>query len=399
MTGPAHVLSRRELLRGTAFAAAACLLGRSDEAWGDTTLASLVERAPRARFWAATAPGTACATCHTGKVKAPHDHGPLLIKCLLCAHGCVLAEGERGKCRARIHVKGELRSLVYGRPMAIQVDPIEKKPFYHFLPSASAYSLSTSGCPLRCKFCQNFSISQAAPEDYDVAVRAPTEIAAQARGRGAPVIAFTYNEPTVFAEYLLDIARAAREQGVRSVLVSCGYMQAEPLAEMCQVLSAIKIDLKGITPSFYRDVSGAELAPVLRTLKQIARTKVHLEVVNLVVPTLNDSEAALRELPKWVAGELGPDVPLHFTRFHPDYLLPNLPRTPVATLEKAYELGRAAGLRHVYVGNVPGHPGNTTFCPKCRKPVIERSHMFVTANRLVGGRCPACKEPIAGVWS
>jgi len=407
------VVSRRSLLRGALAAGGAALLadpcelvrrlGLVAEAQAGTPLSKLLETAPVARFWDSTASASsACAACHAAgavKGKATHDHGKVLVKCRLCARSCVLAEGERGMCRARIHVKGELRSLVYGRPMAIHVDPIEKKPFYHFLPGALAWSMATSGCPLRCKFCQNWQLSQADPEDYDTPLRPPAQLAADAARSRAPVVAFTYNEPTVFTEYLLDVASAAREKGLRSVLISCGYMQEAPLAEMCKVLSAVKVDLKGYSPDFYKKVCGAELAPVLRTVKQVARAKVHLEIVNLVVPTLNDSEKMLVELSKFLAGEVGPDVPVHFTRFHPDYQLPNLSRTPVETLARARELAKAAGLRHVYVGNVPGHPGNDTLCPRCGKVLVERRSFFVTANRLEKGCCPACKEKIAGVWA
>jgi pyruvate formate lyase activating enzyme len=325
-------------------------------------------------------------------------HRRVLVRCQLCARQCVLAEGERGACEARIHVGGELRSLVYGRPISVHVDPIEKKPFFHFLPGAAAYSLATSGCPLRCKFCQNWEISQARPEDYAQASLPAAAIARAAADRDAPIIAFTYNEPTVFTEYLTDIARAARPLGRRSVLVSCGFMTEAPLREMCGVLDGIKIDLKGFREDFYRDVCGAELKPVLRSLRQVARSGVHLEIVNLVVPTLNDSPRDLAELSKWVAGELGPDVPVHFTRFHPDFQLRNLPDTPVATLERARETGMAQGLRFVYVGNVPGHPGNHTYCPGCGTRVIERDGMFVSAIHLRDGRCPKCRRAIPGVW-
>jgi pyruvate formate lyase activating enzyme len=316
----------------------------------------------------------------------------------LCARECVLAEGERGRCRARVHVRGELRSLVYGRPIAIHTDPIEKKPFYHFLPGRTAYSFGTAGCPLRCKFCQNWEISQARPEDYAGAIVAPAAIVAGAAREQAPIIAFTYNEPTVFTEYLTDIARAARPLGRRTVLVSCGFMNDAPLAEMCGVLDAIKIDLKGISERFYHDVCDAELRPVLRSIRQIAKSGTHLEIVNLVVPTLNDSPAMFAELSKWVAGELGPDVPLHFTRFHPDYQLQNLPDTPVSTLARARETAMAQGLHYVYVGNVPGHPGNHTYCPKCGVIVIQREGFFISALRLKNGCCAACGRAIAGVW-
>jgi len=281
----------------------------------------------------------------------------------------------------------------------MHVDPIEKKPFYHFMPGADAFSLATAGCPLKCKFCQNWEISQSRPEDFSTAFIPPADIVRSAASRSSPIIAFTYNEPTVFMEYLSDIASIAREKKLRCVLVSCGFMNPEPLAEMCRILDAIKIDLKGYSPEFYRNVCGAELQPVLNTIRQIAKSRVHLEIVNLVVPTLNDSEKMLGGLINWILGEIGPDVPVHFTRFHPDYQLLNLPATPVATLERARNLAIQRGLRYVYVGNVPDHSGNHTYCPKCGKAVIKRSAFFVTEINMQEGRCRFCGQAIAGVWS
>lgn len=362
----------------------------------------LAKNAPRARFWTSTAtPGADCWLCHTPSelTVSIHDHEETIVKCLLCARGCILKPGERGKCRARMNVKGEMRSLVYGRPISIHVDPIEKKPFFHFLPTALAFSMATAGCPLSCKFCQNWEISQAKPEDYRTEFISPESIVKSSASQNAPIIAFTYNEPTVFAEYLLDIARQARGQNIRSALVSCGFMTAEPLAEMCETLDAIKIDLKGFSEDFYRNVSNAELKPVLRSIKQVADSKAHLEIVNLVVPTLNDSQKIMAELAEWIVGEVGPDVPVHFTRFHPDYKLVNLPPTPVATLEKAREIAMEKGIRYAYVGNVPGHPGNNTYCPNCGSIVIKRSGFFVLEINLQKGCCTFCQTPIAGVWA
>lgn len=396
------------LLGGTGLLLSATDLGRllglpPAEAFGADALADLVRRAPVARYWVSTAmPGVACAACHTleelgGVTK--HVHEPPALRCLLCAHRCVIAEGERGRCRARMNVKGQLRSLVYGRPISEHIDPIEKKPFFHFLPGSEAYSLATSGCPLRCRFCQNWEISQARPEDYSSPIVPPETIVGRTRAAEAPVIAFTYNEPTVFVEYLADIARAGRKQGLRPVLISCGFMNEAPLAEMIEVLDAIKIDLKGFAPEFYRTVSGGELEPVLRSIRQVAKAGRHLEIVNLVVPTLNDSDEMLTGLARWVMGELGPDVPVHFTRFHPDYQLLNLSPTPVATLERARDIAMKAGIRYAYVGNVPGHPGNNTWCPSCGAVCVERTGLFLTAMHLKNGSCARCGTKIAGVWS
>jgi pyruvate formate lyase activating enzyme len=386
--------SRRAFLRTLACAAPAPV-------WGWSRL-DLSQSAPRAKYWVSGASaGEDCAACHPSPntLDRRHVHNRSAVLCQLCAQRCTITSGDTGRCRARANVGGELRSLVYGRPVAVHVDPIEKKPFYHFLPGRTAFSLGTAGCPLRCKFCQNWQISQARPGDYDVPFTSPGAVVDAAAGRGAPVVAFTYNEPTVFAEYVLDIAAAGRKRGLRSVMVSCGFMNERPLADLCGALDAIKIDLKGFSDDFYRTVSGAALAPVLRTIAQVRKAGVHLEIVNLVVPTLNDADASMRGLVDWVMGELGPDVPLHFTRFHPDYQLLNLPPTPVSTLERARALAMDRGLRYAYVGNVPGHPGNHTYCPQCRVRVITRQDFFVLESTLKNGRCGACGRAIAGVWS
>ncbi|MCX6552927.1 MAG: AmmeMemoRadiSam system radical SAM enzyme [Acidobacteria bacterium] len=361
----------------------------------------LPDTAPRARYWVSGASaGADCSACHLqpGTLDRGHSHQRSTVFCQLCAQRCTIKSGETGRCRARMNVGGELRSLVYGRPLAVHVDPIEKKPFYHFLPGSAAFSLGTSGCPLRCKFCQNWQLSQSSPGDYDVAYTTHTQIVDEARRRAAPVVAFTYNEPTTFIEYALDIAALARRRGLRSVMISCGFMNERPLADLCGALDAIKIDLKGFSEDFYANVSGAALAPVLRSIKQVHQAGVHLEIVNLVVPTLNDADASMRALADWVMGELGPDVPLHFTRFHPDYQLLNLPPTPIATLERARAMAMDRGVRYVYVGNVPGHAGNHTYCPGCKAAVIKRQDFFVVESNLKNGRCGACGRAIAGVW-
>ena len=339
----------------------------------------MVRSAPRARYWTSL-------------------HKDNAVRCFLCPHDCIIGDGERGKCRTRVNVKGGLRSLVYGRPVSIHVDPIEKKPFYHFLPGAEAYSLATAGCPLQCKCCQNWEISQARPEDYKAPYASPAKIVRSASASKARVIAFTYNEPTVFAEYMIDIARDAKKQGLRSVLISCGFVNEAPLAEMCKVLDAIKIDLKGYSEDFYRNVCGAELKPVLKAIKQIAKSRAHLEIVNLVVPTLNDSDKMLLELINWVLGEVGPDVPLHFSRFHPAYQMLNLPPTPVATLERVRDMALSRGIHYPYVGNVPSHPGDNTYCPSCKKVLIQRRGFFVTEMNIKNARCKFCNRKIAGVW-
>jgi len=366
------------------------------------TISDLLRSAPKARYWISTAsPNVDCLKCHNPQEKLQakgHAGRQAIVKCLLCTHTCILKAGERGKCRARMNVNGELRSLVYGRPVALHVDPIEKKPFYHFLPGSDAFSFATAGCPLRCKFCQNWEISQSSPEDFSAGPISPAEIVDSASSRRAPIIAFTYNEPTVFMEYLADVSATARKRKLRCVMVSCGYMSPEPLKEMCGLLDAIKIDLKGFSEDFYQNVCSAQLKPVLDNIRQIAKSGVHLELVNLVVPTLNDSEKMMAGLVSWITGEIGPDVPVHFTRFHPDYQLLNLPETPVATLERFRNYAMSKGIHFAYAGNVPGHPGNHTYCPQCGKAVIQRNGFFIEQQDMANGKCKFCGKAIAGVW-
>lgn len=402
-------LSRREFLSGvskTGLILGAGFAFQGTEWLGTQALASvpanLVKTAPVARYWiSANDSAGNCMACHKpdGKFQdKSFTHEENTVKCLLCAKECLIGDGERGKCKTRINTGGRLKTLVYGRPVSAHVDPIEKKPFYHYLPGSRTFSIATTGCPLTCGFCQNWELSQARPEDFKSDFVPPEAVVRASKKRKAPVIAFTYNEPTVFTEYFTDIARIGKGKGLRHVLISCGYMNPEPLDEMCDVLDAIKIDLKGYDRDFYRKVCGGELDPVLRSIRQVAKRGVHLEIVNLVVPTLNDSEKMLNDLAKWIVNEAGPDVPVHFTRFHPDYKMRNLPPTPVATLELAYEIAKQAGIRYPFVGNAPGHKGNNTYCPSCSKPVIKRTGFFITGFHVSEGRCEFCREPIAGVW-
>jgi pyruvate formate lyase activating enzyme len=361
----------------------------------------LYRDAPLARYWTSTILKNAdCTACHSAKeIKTKvYNHNERTVKCLLCAQGCLIKQNEHGRCRGRINLNGELHSLVYGRPISIHIDPIEKKPFYHFLPGSEAYSLATAGCPLSCLFCQNWEISQSSPENNQVKFTQPKEIVNNTRQSKVPIIAFTYNEPTTFFEYMVDIAQDAKIQNIRSVLVSCGFMNEEPLKELCTVLDAIKIDLKGYSEDFYKKVCSASLAPVLRSIKQIAKSKTHLEIVNLVVPTLNDSDKLISGLVNWIVNEAGQDIPIHFTRFHPDYKMLNLPPTPIATLERARDLAMSRGIHYAFVGNVPGHEGNNSYCPSCHKVIIKRSSFFVTENNVHNGQCRYCKTSIAGVW-
>jgi len=320
------------------------------------------------------------------------------VACQLCPRGCVIQDGKRGFCRARENRAGTLYSVVYGHPCSIAIDPIEKCPFYHFLPGTNRLGIATAGCNQTCKYCQNWQISQSATEDLHTGDISPDSVVALALNLHVPTVSFTYSEPTVFYEYMYDIAVQARAAGLRSVVVTSGYINEEPLRKLCAVVDAVKIDLKGFDGGFYRDVCGGQLQPVLNSLKTIKQAGVHLEIVNLVVPTLNDSMEEIRRMCRWISENLGPDVPLHFTRFSPNYRLMNLPSTPVATLEQAIGIAREAGLHYVYIGNVFGHEDDNTLCPNCGKLLIRRAGFDVVENNVKDGRCRFCGQEIPGVW-
>ncbi len=356
-----------------------------------------------ARFFRTISPEANCAACHSplvpprvGYCHTVHPAG--MVQCGLCPRHCVIPDGARGHCGVRHNRAGQLYTLVYGSPCSMNIDPIEKKPFFHFLPTAAAFSIATAGCNLDCLYCQNWQISQAAPEDVRVTAAGPEEIARLASENDCAVVAYTYSEPIVALEYVIDTARAVRAAGLKNVVVTAGFIELEPLAALCQVVDAIKVDLKGFNEGFYRRVCNGELAPVLSAIQFIARQGVHLELVNLVVPTLNDATEDLRRLCDWVVTSVGPDVPLHFSRFSPNYRLLDLPPTPVERLDRAHDIARQAGCRFVYVGNVPGHPANHTYCPACGKVLIEREGFWVVAFEIVDGACRFCGEPIAGIW-
>ena len=321
------------------------------------------------------------------------------VVCRLCPRECRVADQERGYCGVRENRGGDYVTLVHGRVCALHVDPIEKKPFYHVLPGTQALSLATAGCNMECRFCQNWQISQFRPEQVDSVEVSPAGLLRTAREKGARSIAYTYSEPTVFYEYMLDIARETAPQGIRHVVVSNGYIAAEPLRELAPHLTAYKVDLKAFTERFYREQCSARLEPVLQTLKLLRTLGLWTEIVVLIIPTLNDDDASNREMFKWIAGELGPDLPVHLSRFHPTYKIRNLPRTPVATLERLYAIARDEGLHFVYLGNLPGHESESTYCPACGHRVIERFGYVIGKIDLEGGRCPRCNAAIPGVWS
>lgn len=321
------------------------------------------------------------------------------VNCFLCFRQCLIPEGERGFCRNRENRKGTLYSVVYGRPSAIQLDPIEKEPMFHNLPGTNILCIGTASCNFRCKFCHNWHLSQRTFEElahYSTSISAE-EIVKIAKEKRTG-LSFTYNEPTVFYEFMYDIAKKGREFGLNTIFHTNGGIQEKPLKELLQYMRGVTVDLKGFTAEHYRDTSFAEITPVLNTLKTIKTSGKWLEIVNLVIPTLNDDMKKIREMCIWIKENLGQDVPLHFTRFFPAYKMSHLPPTPVKTLEQARDIAVKEGIRFVYIGNVPGHKYNSTFCPKCDKKIISRIHFSITDINIKNGKCKYCGYPIPGLW-
>jgi pyruvate formate lyase activating enzyme len=320
------------------------------------------------------------------------------IKCLLCPHGCIVEPGDRGFCRVRENNDGAYYTRVHSNPCAVHIDPIEKKPLFHFLPGTSALSIATAGCNFTCKNCQNFTISQADPENTNNYQLDPGQIVDLALHYKTPTIAYTYTEPTVFFEYMLETSRIAHQKNIRNIYHSNGYMNQEPLLELKDYLDGANIDLKGYSNEFYQEIAGGTLFPVLETLKTLKKHGIWLEITNLVIPTKNDEESMLRDLCAWTAQELGKDTPVHFSRFYPCYKLNNLPPTPVPTLKKAAEIARLNGLDHVYIGNVPNIDEENTYCPACNGVVIGRKGYSITDVNIKNGLCTFCRTAIPGVW-
>jgi pyruvate formate lyase activating enzyme len=348
-------------------------------------------------------PDTAYALSSTGKLshveakyykKLEHKE----IECQLCPRKCKVGDRERGYCGVRENQKGIYYTLVYGLACSFHQDPIEKKPFFHFLPGTDAFSIATAGCNLNCKFCQNWEISQARPEQtYNIELSSEG-VAEYALKGNSSSIAYTYSEPVVFYEYMLDCAKAGRKKGVKNVMVSAGFIQPDPLVELCKELDAVKIDLKAFNEKYYQGICRGKLQPVLDSLKELKRIGIWYEIVYLMVPTLNDNMDDIKKMCDWMLKDLGPDVPVHFTRFTPLYLLKNLPPTPVSSLEQARKIALESGLKFVYIGNVPGHEGESTYCPKCKKILIGRYGFTIIQMNLQKGKCKFCGEKIPGVW-
>ena len=320
------------------------------------------------------------------------------IQCDLCPRDCKLHEGQRGACFVRQRVGDQMVLTTYGRSSGFCVDPIEKKPLNHFYPGSSVLSFGTAGCNLACKFCQNWDISKSRDFDRLADEASPEEIARAAEQYGCKSVAFTYNDPVIFAEYAMDVADACHARGIQTVAVTAGYMHDEARRDFYAKVDAANVDLKAFTEEFYYKLTGSHLAPVLETLKYLKHeTKVWFEVTTLLIPGHNDSDAELTRMCAWIMENLGPDVPLHFSAFHPDYKMLDIPPTPAATLKRARRIAMNTGLHYVYTGNVHDQEGDTTFCAHCHAPLIVRDWYEILEYRLTpDGRCPNCATPLPG---
>lgn len=321
------------------------------------------------------------------------------VMCTNCPNLCLLSEGDRGICRSRVNLGGTLYSLAYGNPCARNIDPVEKKPLYHFMPGTSIFSLAEAGCNFRCLNCQNWTISQKKPDQVRTIDLFPEEAVSQALQYKSDGVAYTYSEASTWYEYMLHTAEKAMARNLFNLYISNGYINPAPLADLCRVIQGANINLKAFDDRIYRNLCAGTLAPVLNTLQTLHKNGVHLEITNLVVPGYTDSPSLVTDMCKWILNNLGPDHPLHFLRFFPHYRLDRLSPTPVSTLETFRQIAMDAGIRYVYIGNVPGHPANHTWCPSCRKLVIQRNGYVIDASNLDNGHCRHCGHPIPGVWS
>ncbi len=319
------------------------------------------------------------------------------VRCRLCPLNCIIDDGQRGSCRVRRNIGGKLYTLNYGKVSAIAADPVEKKPLFHFWPGSCALSIATVGCNMHCKHCQNWEISQSDENFPYLHEMSPEMVVAIAKRYGCESIAYTYNEPTIWYEFVLDTAKLAKKEGLYNLLITNGYINEEPFRELAPYIDAMNIDIKAFSDEFYMKISSVPSGEPSRRTALIAKKEfgIHVELTYLIIPTLNDKEEEIRAFARWVVENLGDDTPVHFSRFFPHYKLINLPPTPVETVEMAYRVAKEEGLKFVYIGNIPGHEGENTYCPKCGKPLIVRYGFEITEyNVTEDGRCKYCGEPI-----
>ncbi|MBI4858663.1 MAG: AmmeMemoRadiSam system radical SAM enzyme [Candidatus Riflebacteria bacterium] len=321
------------------------------------------------------------------------------IQCFVCPMNCILADGEVCFCRARLNRGGKCYNMAFGNPSVVGIDPIEKGPLYHYLPGTKAFAMGTSGCNFRCLYCQNWEQSQKMAIETENIDLKPEMVLPEVKAGDCQSIMFTYTEPIMFQEYCLEVSKLARAQGYRLQVASAAFANPEPFKELMNSVDAATLALKGFTETFYRKVCGQSLKPVLTAIKAARETKVWLELVNLVVPGYNDNLDEMKAMTAWIARELGPDTPLHLSRFFPQYKLKMLSPTPIAVLEKCREIAMAEGLRFVYLANVGIHPASNTYCPRCKMEIVSRAAFAVREVKIKDGACPGCQEKIPGVWA
>lgn len=321
------------------------------------------------------------------------------VMCGICPNRCLLSPGDRSVCRSKVNMNGTLYSLTYGNPCSVNIDPIEKKPLFHFKPGSNTFSIATTGCNFRCLNCQNWEISQAKPHEVRHYELFPADVIKATQRADCPSIAYTYSEAITFFEYMIDTARLARENNISNLWISNGYINQKPLLELCKVLDAANVNLKSYSDSIYRKLNGGRLQPVLNTFKTLYEHRVHFEMTNLVVPGYVDDDEMVKEMCRWILDTLGPDYPLHFLRFFPKYKLDRLPATPISTLIRFRKLAMAEGIRYVYTGNVSYPEGNNTYCHNCKKLLVERIGYFIPTYNLDGNRCNFCHTVIPGQWT
>lgn len=320
------------------------------------------------------------------------------LQCGLCPKHCIVEPGQSGECRIRVNLDGKLTAVTYGYPCSVHLDPIEKKPLFHMLPGTSILSIATVGCNLHCKNCQNWQISQCDPENSTAGYLPPEKIPPLAKKQGCGSVAYTYTEPIVYYEYALNSSIKTHAAGLKNVLVTAAYVNKKPWRELCRHTDAANVDLKAMSDRFYREICDATLKPVLDALLIAKEEKVMVEITNLIIPSLNDSDRDLLELSRWIKTNMGAETPLHFSRFFPQYKMKHLPPTPSATLTKARQIALSEGLKYVYIGNILSDDGENTTCPGCGNLLIERERYLVKKNNLNNGQCRFCREDIPGIW-
>ncbi len=317
------------------------------------------------------------------------------VKCILCPNNCLIKQNHIGSCRVRKNIDGKLVSLVYGKPCSVNVDPIEKKPLFHLIPGSKSFSIGTIGCNLHCDHCQNWEISQS--DEVFGSILEPKEVVIEAVDKGCKSISYTYTEPIIFYEYVLDIAKLAHRKGLKNIMVTNGYINQEPLKKLYRYIDGANVDFKSFDPKFYTKYCGGRLEPVLDSIKMMHKMGVWVELTNLIIPKLNDDPMLISKMVDWIVDNLSSNVPLHLSRFFPNYKMDSIPQTSVKTMMKACEIAREK-LNYVYIGNMLSDKGEKTFCSKCGNLLIERKAYEIMQNKLVNGKCYSCGEVVKGVW-